>query len=389
MSDEPLPLLWVYGPGGVGKTTVGWELFRRLSHEGTPIGYVDIDQIGMCYAPPTAADWAPEPASDPVRYQRKYRSLDIVAARFRDAGARGLVVSGIVDPLRGVDASMVPHTAVTPCRLRVDRDEHLRRLAGRGRPGEPIEAVLQDAEELDRGPRGARGVVVETTGLGVREVVGRVLGAVAGWPGPGDGHASAGDGPYGGATDAPGEILWLCGPTGVGKSTVAWSVYVKSRLAGRHTAFLDLDQVGFLRPGSCADPGNHRLKAGNLAGVWNGFSASGARRLVVCGPLAQPEASGLYRAALPEATITMWRMGVGRGELQDRIMRRAGGEAPGAGMPGDEIKGLSRSELVEVGDRAWRQAVALERSGVADFDVATDGRASAEIAEEVLRRSGW
>ncbi|QMU70871.1 hypothetical protein [Streptacidiphilus sp. P02-A3a] len=382
--DSPLPLLWLYGPGGVGKSAVGWELFTRLSREGTPIGYVDIDQIGMCYAAPTAENWVPEPASDRVRYRLKSRSLDTVAARFRAAGARGLIVSGIIDPVRGIDTSLLPHAAVTPCRLRVDRDEHLRRLTARGRPDEPLDEILQDAEDLDR--NSFPGVVIDTTGLDLADVLGQVSKKTSGWPGSSAVRPSAGAA-YGGTAEAPGEILWLSGPTGVGKSTVGWSVYMKSRLAGLHTAFLDLDQVGFLRPASAEDPGNHRLKAGNLAGIWRNFSASGTRRLVILGPLDRPEAAELYRAALPEATMTLCRMGVGRAQLDDRIARRGRGEAPG--IAGDELKGLPQQALREACDRAWAEALAFERSGVADFSVATDGRTSPEIAEEILDRVGW
>jgi adenylylsulfate kinase-like enzyme len=29
-----LPVLWLYGPSGIGKTTVSWELFLQLVREG-------------------------------------------------------------------------------------------------------------------------------------------------------------------------------------------------------------------------------------------------------------------------------------------------------------------------------------------------------------------
>ena len=50
-----LPVLWLYGPSGVGKTTVAWELFVRLAREGVATGYVDIEKLGMCYAPTDTA----------------------------------------------------------------------------------------------------------------------------------------------------------------------------------------------------------------------------------------------------------------------------------------------------------------------------------------------
>ena len=45
-----IPLLWLCGPPGVGKTAVGWEIFSQLTCAGMEAGYVDIDQLGL-YGP--------------------------------------------------------------------------------------------------------------------------------------------------------------------------------------------------------------------------------------------------------------------------------------------------------------------------------------------------
>src|SRR3954465_345243 len=72
------------------------------------------------------------------------------------------------------------------------------------------------------------------------------------------------------AVDGP--ILWLCGVTGVGKSTVGFAVFTKTvfgrRIAG---AYVDLDQIGFLSPAPPDDPANHRVKARILASLWQTF----------------------------------------------------------------------------------------------------------------------
>src|SRR6266536_20097 len=147
-----LPVLWLYGASGVGKTTVTWELFVQLAREGVPTGYVDIDQLGMCYAPPTPRHWAPEPAADPGRHRLKARALDAVVANFRDAGARCVVVPGVTDPVRGVETRLLPlrrpqdataypaappAATITLCRLRASRAVLVDRVARRGRGGTP------------------------------------------------------------------------------------------------------------------------------------------------------------------------------------------------------------------------------------------------------------
>ncbi|HEX4788921.1 MAG TPA: hypothetical protein VH372_10705, partial [Actinospica sp.] len=178
---DALPVLWIYGPSGVGKTTVGWALYSRLVASGLRAGFVDIDQLGMCYGPPTATDWAPEPISDPVRYRLKTLNLDAVAARHREFGSRCLVVAGIVDPARGVDPALLPNADLTPCRLRAEPAELARRVAARGRDTDDLEDVLRDARELDSND--FPGACVDTTGLGVDEVLARIAEATAGWPG--------------------------------------------------------------------------------------------------------------------------------------------------------------------------------------------------------------
>lgn len=45
-------ILRLAGGPGVGKSTVAWEVARRLGDEGTPTGYVDIDQLGSAIPHP-------------------------------------------------------------------------------------------------------------------------------------------------------------------------------------------------------------------------------------------------------------------------------------------------------------------------------------------------
>ena len=53
-----MPVLWITGPAGVGKSTVSWQLFAELAGSGTPTAFADADQLCMCY---------PAPPDDPGR----------------------------------------------------------------------------------------------------------------------------------------------------------------------------------------------------------------------------------------------------------------------------------------------------------------------------------
>ena len=317
-----LPVLWLYGPSGVGKSTVAWELFTRLTGGGLRLAHLDIDQVGMCYGPPTPENWAPEPASDPVRHRQKTLNLDAVAANAQDAGAAGLIVSGIVDPEHGIDTDLLPNVALTAIRLRADVDEIRRRLGVRARPDEATDEILRDAKALDRDgfPR-AGDACIDTTELSVDEVLERVSKQAEGWltvraaaPARAEAVTSAeSDASIESDADAtlnpptPASILLLSGPRPAGLSSVGYQVYRQLRAAGSCAAYLDLEQVGFLRPTSAADPGNHRFKAANLASVWRTYQASGADCLVAVGTVEDPENEAVYAAALPRVALEINR----------------------------------------------------------------------------------
>lgn len=337
-----LPVLWLSGPPGVGKTTVAWELFERLGRQGLAVGLVDIDQLGMYHGHP-----------DP--YRLKAGALAAVAANFRDAGTQCLIVPGVTDPATGIEP--VPNTELSLCRLRADPAELTRRITGRGGATDLAEA-LAHAEAVDRAP----GAWVDTTGLSVAEVADQVLerGRLK-RPAPAPNPLRQ--------YEDPGEILILCGPAAVGKSTVGWHVYQQLRNA----AFADLDQISFHRPEL-----GHHFRAANLAAVWHVFRAAGAERLVAAGPLEDP---AVYRTAFPAATITVCRLDAGRDVLLDRARRRAQGDSPAPGLAGDALLGQPADRLREIVDQSMR--------GTGDLRVDTDHRRPDEIAAEILRNTAY
>jgi hypothetical protein len=260
--DERLPVLWLCGPPGAGKSAAGWALYAGLAQSGARAGFADIDQLGMCL---------PTPPDDPQRYRLKERNLSAVAGNFRAAGCNAVIVSGDLGPSPGISSGTDPGTSVTICRLRASPDELRRRLTSRLGGPDLVAGALRQAEELDR--TSFADACVGTDGLTVAEVARLVRERCGGWlpervAGAGADHiapVAADQAAPAPAVGADGDVLLVCGATGTGKSAAGFEVYLRQLRAGAAAAYIDLAQIGFMSPEPADDPGGHRLKARNLA----------------------------------------------------------------------------------------------------------------------------
>ncbi|MER7081560.1 Adenylylsulfate kinase [Saccharopolyspora kobensis] len=375
MADTPdiadhsqIPVLWVCGPPGVGKTTVAWEIRSRLIREGVDAGFVDIDQLGMCF---------PEPAGDPGRYRMKTANLRSVVAHFQAAGARCVIVSGVLDAARGVEAEEIPQARLSLCRLRADHDELAQRFRARQGENAPVTEMLREAEALDAG--NVAGTCVDTTGRTIGETAELVRQRCGFRPAR---QANGQPRAPRRSTTADGAVLWLCGADGVGKSATGFAVYQQTLHAGHTAAYVDLDQLAF-----CGPPGDHRLKAANLAALWETYHAAGARHLVITGPAEDAAAVKTYTEALPGAAFTVCRLHAAADQLAHRIALRGKGE--GWPQPGDPLTGLPPEQLRRIAEAAAARADSLEHAGLGDLRVDTTTSTAQQAAEEVIARTGW
>ena len=375
---ELLPVLWLTGPPGVGKTTAGWKIFCALTEGGVEAAYVDIDQLGIC---------SPDPPDDPVRYRIEAHNLGAVLTNFQAAGARCAIVSGVIDADHGLYADACSHAAVTLCRLRVDPDELRRRFAERRGVRSSIDEALQCAGALDE--TDVAGLCVDTTGLSVDEVVRRVREVSNGWnrpsrPGPRPAAAEVAPPPPSSDT----RVLLLFGATGVGKSTAGFQLFLRAAGAGRRTAYVDLGQVGMCRPAPPGDPRNHRLKARNAAALWRVYREVGVQDLVLVGAAESRRVVDGYTAGLEAASVTICRLRAGADALRRRIMLRGAGEGSWP-EPGDPLKGRSTAWLARVAEEAAAESEALDRAGTGGLSIATDDLTAGETAAAVASAAGW
>jgi hypothetical protein len=376
--DERVPVLWLCGPPGAGKSAAGWAVYAGLARSGARAGFADIDQLGMCL---------PAPPDDPERYRLKERNLSAVGANFRAAGCDAVIVAGDLGASPGLSSRTVRGACLTICRLRASAGELRRRLSSRGEGPDFVAGALRQAEELDR--TCFADACVDTDGLTVAEVAGLVRERCGGWPperAAGAGADQAGADEAAPAVGGGGDVLLVCGATGAGKSAAGFEVFLRQLRAGVAAAYIDLDQIGFARPVPADDPGGHRLKARNLADLWRAYHAAGARRLVLSGPVPDGRAAAVYAGALPAANVTVCRLHASPAELARRISRR--GQGLSWPQPGDPLIGQPQAHLDLVAARSAADAEALERAGLGDLCIDTDGRTVAQVAHLLARRWG-
>jgi hypothetical protein len=383
-----VPVLWITGPAGVGKSAVSWQLFTELAGSGTRAAFTSADQLCMCY---------PAPPQDPGRDLIRARNADVTIRNYQAAGARRVIVNGVVDPALGVQRDLLKKAAVMVCRLRADQDEVVRRFTGRQRRrgGDVGGVVRQVRDECDRMDASEfADVCVDTTGVPAAEVAWLVRDRCRDWPGFRVVREQPGTAPTGPdrtagseADGSSGQVLLLCGPAGVGKSTIGFQLYLRCVRAGLPAGYIDLDQIGFLTPRQDGDSGNHRLKAQNLAGIWRTYHAAGARHLVMTGPIENRAVLHAYVAALPSAVVTTCRLHAGPAGLRRRIMTRGeGGSWP---QPGDPLRGQPASYLSRVAEQAAADAQALDRTPLDALRIDTDGHTAGEAADLTASAAGW
>ncbi len=362
-----IPVLWLTGPPGVGKTAVAWEIYQRLQHAGADVAYVDVDQLGICY---------PALTQDPDRHGLKARNVAALRANFAAAGARTLIVSGVVDAERGPDIDALGGPPIAVVRLRADRDELRIRLRRRDGSSAQQEGALEEAGAFDRG--GFADQRLDTTGLSIGEAASRVLGEIGDRPPDANEPAASPASGIGEAAEADGDVLWVSGPTGVGKSTVAFRAYLDVLGAGQPAAYVDINQLGFCSTAPDYAP----LRARNLAALWTYFPAVGARLAIVTGRVSSRAETRLYEQALPGVRLSWRRLRVGDAELARRILSR--GEGGSWAEPGDPLRGRPRAELLAVADEASAAARLLDQERVG-LPVDIDGLDVESAATTLLR----
>ncbi|AOS63799.1 adenylyl-sulfate kinase [Actinoalloteichus hymeniacidonis] len=361
-----LPVVWLWGTSGVGKSTVGHLLAARLAAHGVDAAFVDADQLRL------AAGIA---ASESELIGVGLRAL---SPGYRRAGARVLVVAGLLDDHARLPR-LLPNPAVDRllvCLLSARAEVLRERILRRGWLVESAEQAIADAARIDAV---AADIRVDTSTLTADEVATRLLPRVvahavrAGTP-PG---ALAGER---GETPGTDRVLLLTGAGGVGASTVGFQVFLQLAGGGHRAGYLDAHQLGFLGddPRGARLPGLRLRNTEAMVGV---LAEHGAATVVVTADLDLAERLGdeLGRSG---TRVDTGLLSAGPHTLAARIRRRADGAGPP--LAGDHRRGLVGRALEESISRSVREAAGLETFRGAAHRVSTDGVEPIGVATSIL-----
>lgn len=371
------PVVWICGPPGVGKSSVGWQLFAQWASEGRTIGYLDIDQLALRSAPDSAQDTAT---------RTKAANLTAVLPNYTAAGAERMLVTGVATPAE-VPLFEEAVGAVRWVRLTADRAELHCRFTHRDGPAVMLPEVDRHADELDASTFAE--LVIPTSGRTPIEIAER-LDNVEPLPGHPSGIGPSDEQPTGPRRprlldDGSARALVITGPRAVGTSTIGWELFSRSQVH-EPTAFIDLAQIGFINTGADLRARHHALRAANLAAMVEVYRGQGCRLIIAGGAVLNTEERDLYAAGLAPTPFSLVRISARPDQLKQRIVART---APTGGphLAGDDLRGQSSDAVKQVLDQALREAKQLEHSGSADHVIDTSQLSATQAAETI--RGFW
>lgn len=367
-----MDVLRLAGVPGVGKSAVAWALSRELAGERTPVGYVDIDQLGMCY---------PAPPGDVERWTLKEDALARVATQFRREGVERLIVSGVA----AADAPP-PAGIASTFSVWLDADEGTRRerLHPRGWTSERVEAVLA-AGTREASAAHPDWLRLDTSDHALRETVSTVRerweptlavehGACSTtreaeeWVGAGVGSP---------------RVVWITGPRCAGASRIGWEVVDGLWREGHRAGFIDIAQLGFVWRTDDSAQRDEATALRNASAMHGVFAGAGAQTLIAVSPF--EVSPGAVRDAFPSAELSFFRLDADDDARRARASRRAAGDG-GPVLAGDDLNGADQrtiDAIVQNGARQRRTPVRVD-----EHLLDTTGREVAELAAVMRRISG-
>lgn len=328
-----LPIIWLLGTSGVGKSTVGYRVLSHLAAAGVTAAFVDADQVRLVST-------------------IRVTETDLIAAalpalirNYRAHGAQALIVAGVVDDTDHLARLLpeVPRLLIHTVQLDADDDTIRDRVHRRGWLTELADAAVDYAARIDPDLADLR---LDTNGRSPSELANQVTDAslvhiqqnVSGSI-----DESARQRPI--TATAP-RMVAITGPGGVGVSTTGFQTFSLLARAGEAVGYIDAHQLGFL---GTQVRGDHLgpLRGANSRAVAGCLARGGAETVVVSG---DPRTIRLLIGAQHEesreiGSPALFWLDASSAALAERLTLRAQGGGPV--IQGDHRVGLAGDALAD------------------------------------------
>jgi hypothetical protein len=147
-------------------------------------------------------------------------------------------------------------------------------------------------------------------------------------------------------------------------------------VSGERTAYVDLDQVGFLRP----VPSDASLQAANLGVIWRNALSRGAGQLIANGMVTTSEDLAILRHSVRPAPLHALRLTASPDALWERIRARSAGTA--ARLINDDLENAGPEVQRQVHRIAVAQNVEYAASSLGDDVIDTTNLGVDEAIEQ-------
>lgn len=164
-----VPILFITGTVGVGKTSVAGEVSEQLDKAGVAHAFVDIDSLRWCY---------PRPPHDRFRTELAMKNLAAVWRNFQAAGATYLVLADVLESRDELERyrAAVPGAEFLVVRLRAEPHTLASRVQTR-ELGSGLEwhrqRTAELAEQMDRSQ--VEDMLVDTEGKSIMTIAREIL----------------------------------------------------------------------------------------------------------------------------------------------------------------------------------------------------------------------
>ncbi|WP_187829611.1 AAA family ATPase [Labrys sp. KNU-23] len=181
-STDPVDIVLITGPAGIGKSTLSWEVGARLTAAGLAHAIVETDELDRVYPRPSRADLE---RLRPGTLDISTLNLAAIWATYRALGHRRLIMSGVMVHLdfdRRWILAAIPDARITVVRLQASgttlTERLIQREIGSGLDAQ-LERTLTQAQRM-AGEAENGAIRLETDGRSPQELA-RLLLAELGW----------------------------------------------------------------------------------------------------------------------------------------------------------------------------------------------------------------